>query len=270
MSIERAAFFLDTARGRRFCLDTAPLRPAVGAMLYFPPFAEEMNRSRRMAALAARAFAARGWRVLQPDPGGCGDSAGDFGDADWRGWIDDMADAWHWLAARTGGRRVAWALRAGSLLLADWLRGVDCQPELLLWQPVFDGERHVRQFLRLEAARRMLAGNDARAATAALRAALDEGEAVEVAGYTLNPALTRGLGDARLALPAGYHGAVHLIETGREEGQPSPAAAAFAAASGSGAQAHRVAGAAFWQTPEITEAPALIEKSLAALDRAQA
>ncbi|WP_229425321.1 hypothetical protein [Massilia sp. Se16.2.3] len=75
------AFFLDTQGGRRFCLYHAPIGECRGALVYVHPFAEEMNRSRRMAALQARALAARGIGVLQLDLHGCGDSVGDFGDA---------------------------------------------------------------------------------------------------------------------------------------------------------------------------------------------
>jgi exosortase A-associated hydrolase 2 len=264
VTVARTAFFLETPRGRRFCIETAPAGPVIGAMLYFPPFAEEMNRSRRMAALAARAFAAHGWRVLQADPGGCGDSDGDFGDASWQDWIDDMDRAWRWLVPRAEGRRVLWTLRAGCLLAADWLRGAGQRAELLAWQPVLDGERHLRQFLRLELARRMLAENDARTAAAQLRCRLDEDETIEVAGYALGPALARGLAGARFDLPVDHAG-VDMIELGREKTSPSPALAARAA-SMTGARLHRLPGEAFWQAQEIIEVPALIEKSLAVLD----
>ena len=72
-------FFLRFTAGNRFCLLHATDRRAVGAVLYVHPLAEEMNKSRRMAALQARALAASGWVVLQVDLFGCGDSDGDFG-----------------------------------------------------------------------------------------------------------------------------------------------------------------------------------------------
>jgi len=93
------AFFLDTADGPRFCLFHAPSGECRGALVYIHPFAEEMNRSRRMAALQARALAAQGIGVLLLDLHGCGDSAGDFGDASWDGWLRDIA------AARAGRAR---------------------------------------------------------------------------------------------------------------------------------------------------------------------
>ena len=76
-------FYLRFTAGKRFCLLHSPDRKAVGAVLYVHPLAEEMNRSRRMAALQARALAASGWVVLQDDFLGCGDRDADFGDADW-------------------------------------------------------------------------------------------------------------------------------------------------------------------------------------------
>jgi len=54
---------------------------ALGSVLYGHPFAEEMNKSRRMAGLQARALARAGYDVLQIDLRGCGGSSGDFGDA---------------------------------------------------------------------------------------------------------------------------------------------------------------------------------------------
>ncbi|MDR0717035.1 MAG: hydrolase 2, exosortase A system-associated [Azoarcus sp.] len=271
-AVARTVFFLETPRGRRFCVATGPADAPLGAALYFPPFAEEMNKSRRMAALAAQALAARGWLVLQPDPGGCGDSEGDFGDASWSGWIEDMESAWRWLIGRAPGRRLLWTLRAGSLLAAAWLRESEHRPDLLLWQPVFDGGQHLNQFLRLELMRSLLAETGAHTAMASLRARLDNGERVEIAGYTLAPELAKGLAAARLAIPAGYTGRIDMIELGREAGPPSPALAARReafAASGARADACKIAGAAFWQTQEITEVPALIEKTLAVLGDAR-
>ena len=103
------AFFLDTPDGPRFCMFHAPVGACRGALVYVHPFAEEMNRSRRMAALGARALAAQGIGVLLLDLHGCGDSADDFGDATWDGWLRDIAAARAWLEQRLG----AGVLRGG-------------------------------------------------------------------------------------------------------------------------------------------------------------
>ena len=69
-------------------------------MLYIHPFAEEMNKSRRMAALQSRALAQAGYAVLQIDLLGCGDSSGDFGDATWQSWVSDVVLGCQWLRSQ--------------------------------------------------------------------------------------------------------------------------------------------------------------------------
>ena len=94
MPAQPEAFFLSVDGGRlgqRFCL-FHPAQGGVpkGCVLNIHPFAEEMNKSRRMAALQARALAKAGYAVLQIDLFGCGDSSGDFGDASWQDWVGDV------------------------------------------------------------------------------------------------------------------------------------------------------------------------------------
>ena len=114
-------FHIATAHGRCFALHHPSATPDVRArVLYVPPFAEEMNKSRRMAALAARALSAAGADVLQIDPHGTGDSSGEFRDASWQGWVDDIVEAARWLQQAPGDAPLwLWSLRAGCLLAAE-------------------------------------------------------------------------------------------------------------------------------------------------------
>ena len=74
------AFFLPADRGARFVLFQPAQRDVSrGTILYVHPFAEEMNKARRMAALQTRAFADAGYDVMRIDLYGCGDSSGDSG-----------------------------------------------------------------------------------------------------------------------------------------------------------------------------------------------
>lgn len=269
-SVRREVFFREAAGGGRFCLMTRPAAAARGALLFVPPFAEELNKSRRMIALAAHEFARNGWTVLQMDLFGCGDSAGDFGDADWHGWLEDVDHGHALLAAESDGPLVMWTLRAGSLLAADWLEMRGEGLPLLLWQPVTSGKQHLNQFLRLKGASEMLADADAGISVADLRASLQQGQPVEVAGYLLSPGLAAGLDAAELRLPARAAGPVGVIEVcAGERGVLSPALERLAARwTGDGVPVamEAVAGPAFWQSAEIETAPALIERSLRVLN----
>ncbi len=262
------AFFLPAQDGQRFCLFHAArtTRP-LGAVLYVHPFAEEMNKSRRMAALQARALADAGYAVLQIDLLGCGDSSGDFGDASWEAWIDDIGLACRWLQRRTSAPLWLWGLRAGCLLAAAAARRIDAPCRLLFWQPSVNGKLVLQQFLRLKLAGNLLSG-DGKSAMDAMRNDLAAGRTIEVAGYALSPALALGLERATLEPPTQVARLEWLELSAREGAVLSDAAIASQARwelAGFSIRSEVVNGPAFWQTNEIEEAPGLIRATLAAL-----
>ena len=268
------AFFLDTPDGARFCMYHAPAGPCRGALVYVHPFAEEMNRSRRMAALQARALAAQGVSVLLLDLHGCGDSAGDFGDATWDGWLRDIAAARAWIEARLERTAGLWGLRVGALLAVLHAQRAPAPPErLLLWQPVTNGSGYLNGFLRLRLAGELLAGGSDSGGTEALREALGAGESLEIAGYTLNPQLAAGL-DAADARASGPRCPVHWFEVTAAAGRPLPPAAVRVADTwrlqGSRVDVHPVPGPQFWTAPETIDCPALLAATLACLENPDA
>ncbi|MGC3984922.1 MAG: hydrolase 2, exosortase A system-associated [Pseudorhodoferax sp.] len=271
------AFFLPAAHGQRYCLHHAPHQALRGLVLHVHPFAEEMNKTRRMAALQARAWATAGYAVLQIDLLGCGDSAGDFGDARWELWIEDLVLACRWLTDAYRQHPALplwlWGVRAGSLLAVDVARAVEQPCHLLLWQPSFaDGTAQLQQFLRLRLAADMLAApgaaGGAGTAMAALHRQLAAGETLQIAGYALHPALAAGLQASRLVPPVAT-GAVarHLVwlETSTAvQSALSPLGARTLPhweQAGWRTRSKVVPGPAFWQSAEIEEAPALLEAS---------
>src|SRR5262245_5413710 len=85
-------YFSDGASGRVFSLFVGPPAHVLrrGGVLFVPPFAEEMNKSRRQVMLAARALAAAGFGVLLSDLYGTGDSGGEFADGRVAAWRSDL------------------------------------------------------------------------------------------------------------------------------------------------------------------------------------
>lgn len=258
-------FFLPTGAEQRLCVHHVPQGPERAAVLYVHPFAEEMNKSRRMAALASRALAKAGTRVLQIDLRGCGDSSADFSEAGWADWQADVRLGLDWLSERAPGVPLwIWGLRAGSLLAAtDWGRPVN----YLFWQPTVSGKPALQQFLRLKLAAEM-AGGASKGLMEQMKAELAAGRLVEIAGYGLGPALASGLEAARLA-PAGTPGRVEWLELStREDATLAPVSEQAIKdwqAGGWAVRAQVVQGPAFWATSEIEVAPALIERTVEAL-----
>jgi exosortase A-associated hydrolase 2 len=264
-------FFLPVGTGERFCIYHASSRggQADRALVYVHPFAEEMNKSRRMAALQSRRFAAEGLSVLQIDLLGCGDSTGDFADARWASWIADVKAAVGWLRAQGHTTVALWGLRLGATLAADVARDAGNEIDgLLLWQPVVNGEQFLVQFLRLHLASEMLATGAATTAVNDLRARLNAGDALEIAGYELHPGLASAIANLNLAAITPFTRVVKWIEVGSEPGSPlRPASRRVIEAwqaKGIETAASTVSGEPFWSTVEIAECPALLEASVAA------
>jgi exosortase A-associated hydrolase 2 len=266
--VSHTAFFLPAADGQRFCIHH-PARGANahGAVLYLHPFAEEMHKSRRMAALQSRALSDAGFEVLQIDLLGCGDSSGDFGDASWEAWIDDARLAIGWLRQRAPGPLWLWGLRVGGLLAADLAARLDEPPGLVLWNPVISGQQFLQQFLRLKLAASVGEGGG-KAAMARIRERLTQGESVEVAGYRLSASMAQQIERTSLT-GGGALRAVRWIETStRSESGLSPAARLAVDQFGAlcpDVGAIPVAGPAFWQSTEIEEAPALLPATVDAV-----
>ncbi|MDP2811879.1 MAG: hydrolase 2, exosortase A system-associated [Rhodocyclaceae bacterium] len=252
------AFFLPVDDGRRFCVYHGAGESPRGAFVYVHPFAEEMNLSRRMAALQARALAAAGHAVLQIDLFGCGDSDGDFGEADWETWIRDVAAAADWLREETGQEVALWGLRAGCLLAVEAARAMRVPPRrFLFWQPVLSGETCWRQFMRLQLTAGLVAGQ---VADAGAQCRDDEGRPIEVAGYRLSSGLADGLRAARFDLPT-TDGEIVCVEAGGSGESLSPGLAAGIEAwrqAGWRIRSAAVKGDAFWLIPETGDCDALL------------
>lgn len=276
------AFFLPATAlesGQRFCLFYPAEGDGVrGLVLYIHPFAEEMNKARRMAALQARALSSAGFDVLQIDLLGCGDSSGDFGDATWQSWVSDVVQGCRWLHHRSETRGTAsgaaplwlWGLRAGCLLAVEASRQLNEACNFLFWQPPASGKPLLQQFLRLKVAGDML-GGQAKGVMDGMRQQLAGGVPVEIAGYMLSPGLASGLEQAALIAPAGQSPAQRLewfeLST-REDASFSPVSIKTITQwqqADLKVGSHIVHGPLFWQTTEIEDAPALIAATIAAL-----
>ena len=263
------AFFLPAANGQRFCVLYRPDAdvPFLGGVVYVPPFAEEMNKARRMAAVQARAMAAAGYAVLQIDLYGCGDSSGDFGEASWNDWIADVVTACTWLREQTGAAPWLWGLRAGCLLACEAAQQIRGSNRFLFWQPVLSGKQYLQQFMRLKIAGEMLAG-EGKGLMERMREDLALGKPVEIAGYMLSPALANGLAAVELVLPEPAVRVEWIELSGKPEAALSPAASMRLekwAPIGHAVRGAVVCGPSFWQTTEIEECPALVDATLSAM-----
>lgn len=262
--------FVPGSKGPLFALLRQSTGHAAGCVLFVPPFAEEMNKCRRMYTEAAVALAQHGWASIVPDLFGTGDSAGDFGDATWRTWQSDLSIVADWSAAlgfpvvRLVAARLGCALAAMS---SD-------QPALSrirrtsLWHPVLDGGRYLSQFLRLRMAAGLL--DDGKETGRELRERLRRGESLDVAGYMLTGHLASELEaiDAAGALSSKL-GLIQWLEVVRDEAAGLPPASSrvvdAAMERGVSVEPHVVAGEPFWASAEIVVNRAIVDRTVSHL-----
>jgi exosortase A-associated hydrolase 2 len=275
--MERVPFFMPNERSTTgcFCIYHPPKlkknEHMLGMVLYVHPFAEEMNKSRHMAARQAIDLANSGFAVLQIDLSGCGDSAGDFSEATWKAWIQDIRDAYCWmelhiepdLKNREKPPLWLWGLRAGCLLLAEAAQHMNRGCSFIFWQPTLAGQKELTQLIRLQRVSNMLNTSDEDQKSKLAPLGFNDGP-IEVLGYILNPELVQDFAQAKLKPPSGTGSVQHLvwIEMMASESME------FALASmqtqqhwkdmGANTVSHLLKGTAFWSSNELINVPELI------------
>lgn len=266
--------FIAGPKGPIFVLLREPPDASRGCVIVVPPFAEEMNKCRRMVTEVAVGLANSGISTIVPDLYGTGDSAGDFEDADWGTWVGDLGAVTRWADANALAPTGCLAIRLGAALALAASRAgqLPAVSRTALWQPVFDGGRYLQQFLRLRTVVAMM--EDRRETLADLKAQLAGGSAVEVAGYSLSSRLAAEL--ERLGPPEPWPdvwGRVTWIEVVRVEGAalPEPAQELLATARGGGAQVESstVVGEPYWSATEIVVNAEVVSRTIRHLQAAE-
>jgi len=218
-----------------------------------------------MVTLQAIELAALGFRVIVFDLSGTGDSEGEFGDALWEHWLEDVDTIIGWVKATGSARCSVLGIRMGGLLAVEasalGARNVD---GIVLWHPCTNGRAFLQQFLRLRMARSVISGQGVAAESVAdLQRRLGAGESLEIAGYDLSPRMASAIqqrslqsvassnlpqvrwmdltADSAAPLPAGT---TATVEKWRELAIPVTASA--------------VVGPPFWSLQEITVVPGLL------------
>ncbi len=261
-----AAEFLGDHPNRIFVLAHQPASFDGRCVLVCPPFAEEMNKARRMVTELAHRLTASGVAVVVPDLFGTGDSEGDFTEASWSRWIEDLRSTEHWINGRGWRVELLLGIRLGCLLSAHYSQQRAAGPlPALFWQPMTDGARALDQFLRIRVATSLM--RDDKETVALLKQRLSGGAVVEVGGYGLSPALAEELGGLRLVQLCSGLSAVHWFEVLRsaEASVPGPAAATLEALRKQGVEVtlQTVVGEPFWASTEIVSVPELLTASVA-------
>jgi exosortase A-associated hydrolase 2 len=255
--------FISGAAGRIFVVSHEPSAPAARAVVVVPAFADEMNKSRRLVHETAAALERAGVWTITPDLFGTGDSEGEFEEARWHLWIEDLRRTLDWARARGAERFGVLMVRLGAALYrAAETELATTFERAVAWQPLLSGAEALRLLLRTKTMAIRMAGGTAPSLDALLESLLTGAEPIELGGYLVSPELAAAM--------QGVAGNVTESRAVREgmslEIEPAASAARPAAAeeteTGSAWRRVRIPGERFWLAVEPRPNPALVEATV--------
>ena len=161
------------------------------ALVFCPPFGEEMITSYARLALWSKALAKKGFAVLRFHPFGTGESDGTFLDFTLEGALQDTRMAIACLRERVAVERVGlFGLRFGAYLAAQ--AAMDFHADfMLLWSPVTDLRQYLRELLRTRLTAELihLKADQVRFTTRQMVGEFEAGRSVDILGYEFSPEL---------------------------------------------------------------------------------
>ncbi len=266
------AEFLRGSAGKILVTRFSPAREPRGLVLLVPPFAEEMNKSRKMYADLGRQLALIGYKVLAPDLYGTGDSYGEFSSARWSIWREDLSMT---LETAQPDRRVPvylLGLRLGALLALETANEIRGTRAVILWSPCLDGTQYMNQFLRLRVASQIIGEAGETTSIQELRERLSCEGVVEIAGYELAQELVAEIDKSDIvSLAASLRSPIHWFDvTSREDRKAAPVVSRTVSKLGDlgcNVRIHSIHGPPFWATPELAHSQPLIEATTNVFDQ---
>nr|WP_067297847.1 hydrolase 2, exosortase A system-associated [Marinobacterium profundum] len=238
------------------------------AVLFLPPFMEEMNLSRAVVARQARMLAEAGYFVVLLDFFGTGDSEGEIDEATVPVWLDDIAAALAWIGQKQRSSVTLWGLRLGALLAAHYVddRNADVVDRLLLWKPVINGHQLMSQFFRLKQMSEMMQGRGGNQINWYRRCL--EGEPVEVAGYLMSSSLVSQVSALSLQPSACLDAVTVIWIEAASEKVPLVVSRLHDQWTGGRLSLEVCSGVPFWQVPDSYDAENLSVLTLKCLQEA--
>jgi exosortase A-associated hydrolase 2 len=213
-------FFFDGNGYRLFGVIHDPdVKPNGHGFVFCHPFAEEKLWAHRVFVNFARTLAQKGYFVLRFDYMGNGDSEGDFSDSSVETYLTDINTAVAWIKtnrpieAGTG----LLGLRFGASLASIAAEKDINLAHLVLWEPIVDGARYMKDMLRINISTQSAVYREVRYNTEALVEQMKSGKTVNIDGYEMNRAMYEQASCINLVTgKKNFHGNALLVEINRK------------------------------------------------------
>lgn len=187
------ACYFGTESHRLYGVVPEQAKSASTALVFCPPFAEEMVTTYARFASWSKQLGGEGVPVVRFHPFGTGESGGSFGDFTLSSAVNDACSAVELARQRVESARLGYfGLRLGGTIamLAASRQPVDV---LVLWSPITNLQQYVRELLRGLLAKEMVhqGVTKVRRNTQDMIAEFDNGRPLDLMGYEFSPQLYR-------------------------------------------------------------------------------
>ncbi len=238
-------------------------------VIFVPPFAEEMNRSKRMYVLCARLLADAGIHSICFDFAGTGDSSGEWGDYSYQDWKQNLIDVYQFAKKITPTINLI-TLRDSALISLDLIKLNEIHiDKCVMWDPIDNGEVLIRQLVRMKIASAM-ADDLKKITTQEVSESIEKEGYLEVGGYHVSSDLIDCIKSQKIS--DGFEDALnsaelHWMTTGKSNNsakQQLPISLAKLDLSEkllAQLTLHSVNDVRFWMQQEVTISPVLLRET---------
>ncbi len=181
--------FLNSGNDRLFTIIHMPENdPVSGVYVFCHPFAEEKLWSHRVYVSFAREMAKLGYLVVRFDYRGYGDSDGDFIDVSINNHLLDIQTIIDAIVSQHSDihKIGLFGLRFGGLIAALAAEQFPQVNQLILWEPIINGERYMQDMLRSNLAAQMAEKGRVEITREDLLSGMKTGNPVNIEGYPVS------------------------------------------------------------------------------------
>jgi hypothetical protein len=197
LGIREDALFVERDGRELFCMLHRPPGTSRGVVVLCPSFSKEAGMLYRFEVTAARTFAESGYTAVRFHYRGTGHSGGPAETMTLESMAADARLAAEAAEETDRGLRVFCGVHAGALAAAA-AAAPDPGCPVVLWEPVVDGSRYLRAFLRAQNILALARGLDLTKTVGQVEEEIERRGFADVQGYAVHRSLYRSLAAARL------------------------------------------------------------------------
>lgn len=198
MAINRKSGFFENRGGKKLFYTLTMPETYSAVWVFCNPFIEEKVYTASVYKYFSDYLAKNGLAVMRFDYLGDGDSEGTIEDVDLDYWRNDIIDACQYVGSICGNSSLnLFGLRLGASLAWDVANMIKVE-QILLWEPILDGEDYLNQLLRYNLTTQLATYGKVNEERSDLIQRLNEGATVNVLGYEIHQSLANTLSNLQL------------------------------------------------------------------------